>query len=312
MVPTFAVPRGANDLHQELVDDIIGCMRDSPVDLRACSLVCKSWSAPASRHLFTNLGVKKNRIRALLPLLESSERIRNVARTLTLGSDHVFYAALRFPPQVIGPHIPEEFLQFSCGLEEILAIMAQLPRLRRVDMKGLALKRMPKDRSLDDIQDMHLDLEVLRMVDMWNFLFDRSSIIRFFSAFHKIGLMVIELTQKFQTPTNIPTSVLNDRIILRPVPIHSLTLLCGAPSLPLVADIFEVICESDKMTSLRIRCESGDREATLSFYRPLLPRFKHLNELQIRVPLLCWSLAPIRGEGLRHTCRSHISPTNRC
>ena len=311
MALTSAVPRGAGDLPQELVDNIIGCMRDSLIDLRACSLVCKSWSAPASRHLFANFEVKKNRIRALLPLLESSERIRNAVTSLTLGSDHVCYVASQFPPQVTGPHISEETLQVTFGLEEVLAIMAQLPRLRCVDMRGLSLKSIPNRHSLDDIQDMHFDLEMLRIIDIWDFVFEPSSIIRFFSAFDEIHYMSFELIQAFPIPTNIPTSVPQDRTTFRPVVIHSLTLACGPMSpFPWMADMFEAICESDKLTRLRLQCQSEDCEATISFYRRLLPRFKYLKELQINVPMLSWSLATIHGKGLRGTCQSHISHTN--
>ena len=262
-------------------------------------------AAPASRYPFTNFGVKKNRIPALLPLLKSSECIRNTVTSLTLGSGHIPHAALLFPP-----HIPEDFIQFTCGLEEVLAIIALLPRLRRVDMKGLSLNSVLDQHSLDDIQNMHLDLEVLHMVDIWNFLFDPSTIIHFFSAFDIIHGMWFEFTPAFPMPANIPTSLPQDCILFRPVAIRSLILICSR-SLPFLwmADMFEAICASDKMTHLQLHCHSENGEATLSFYHRLLPRFKYLKELLINVPLLFWSFY---GRNLRGMCLSHFSPTNRC
>ena len=301
---TPTVPKGADDFPQELVDDIVGYLQDSTKDLCACSLVCRVWEAAASRYLFKVLRVRKSRMQALLPLLESSERISGAVMDITLGCDHAMF---QLPQDESNPDLSERGSLLTYSLEDILTIIARLPLLRSMDIFGINPKYEPRHNSLGHIRGMHLNLEWLSMIDLWNFLHDPSSIHLFFSAFDKIGCLFFKLTREYPIPTNVSTFVPEDHVIPRPVTIRYLTLSCRV-SLPvsLVGDMAEVICEPANVTGLQLDGYIPDYIGTLSLYNRLISRFRNLEELHLYVPVLIWSLR-VFTKGFPGMYQSHIS-----
>ena len=303
MDPAFAAPQGPNNFPQELVDEIVGYLRDSPKDLLACSQVCMSWSFAASRHRFGKLFVLKRHIRDVLAVLDSSERIRNNVKCLVLGVDHS--KLLRYPEASKLSHREME-LQFPCSLEEILIIMARLPKLEEVFMIGIVPKYVPMHRSLDHIRGMHFNLKKLTLVDTWNFLYDHSSFHLFFSAFDQIEKLVVRLTREYSVPPGGLRFAAKDLALPLPVTISSVFVDCGrALCLDLASVLLDAICEPEEVVYLRLKVHEKEHAMVLPVYHHLISRFKCLEELQMSLPFLDWCMRQC-SRLLPGTCPSHM------
>ncbi|KAJ7114065.1 hypothetical protein C8R44DRAFT_881614 [Mycena epipterygia] len=144
----------SNQLAQELVDHIIGFLRDSPRDLSTCALVARSWVFVAQSHVFRNASFKSEstpleneyRLARFQETLSTSPHLIRLVRQLHIDlyevSTELFVTICNLP----FTHLEEIRVLYPPPSPLALQQLLSLPSLLRLEMRGGRLEPQIWDR----------------------------------------------------------------------------------------------------------------------------------------------------------------------
>lgn len=267
--------RGANDLPQELLSYIISFLRWDPPSLKACSLVCKSWSGESSMRLFGAVFSPREAadLRDVVNMVQASDRIQGYVKSLW-----------------IGPHCyekPEECM--TVRLEDLFDLMASLPNLKElvVNFANVTLAGDPSAEAPDLGHRFNLDnvqvLDVLPLLDCQSREF-----FAFWTAFSS-GVRTVALhdCSEVTPPWTIRDVAVEDlRQLPGPIPIQSLYI--GIPATHFGAWVPRLF-NLERLLQFELMIRGHHQREILPFLRDVLHTGKDLWNVSIFIEFTCIS-----------------------
>lgn len=208
-------PCGANDLPLELINYIISFLHGYPASLKACSLVCRSWSGDSSTRLFAEFSPREAAdLRDVVKVVQTSERIQAHATSLFVGH--------RCDKR------PEETM--TVDLEDLFDLMASLPKLDKLVMSW-ANVALSGDLSAEAPALGHkFNLEFVNLLDVRPLTNSRSrEFFAFWTAFSSgVRAVVLEDYSEVSHPPVRDVAPANLKQLPGPIPIRNLHI--GVPA----------------------------------------------------------------------------------
>ncbi|KIP02238.1 hypothetical protein PHLGIDRAFT_304923 [Phlebiopsis gigantea 11061_1 CR5-6] len=283
-------------LPQELTDHVINFLADDAPALKACSLVCTSWSAKSTLLLFKTLSVAWGSIGRLVG---GRDRVRNAVRHLHLGCES-HYESERCCEHTIY-HLPEGLkhrLAASWALEnyqrcrlvstgDLVEVISLFPRLKVATLYNLHLG----DVVVSEITSTELQLQQLVLVNVWGIDAYPAVLARFLSSFKSIGYLKVFVDPYIAEPQVDDSDVpgLEGDVPLPEGTVSIPTISLNAPNAAMFRSLEQCYRPQD-LTRLDVVMNISYLQWDVTLIRRFVEHSTALRELSLDLPFFSWDL----------------------